>query len=130
MGYSPLTYGSLALVDITPPGAPQLAISRVANREIEARITLPTQDVDGSEISGLTALIVAVMPEQNAGENPFDGVEAGNIATFAENNGGQQSTIFLTDADVGQLKASRFGSLTIGNVYWVACTVQDESTPE
>lgn len=127
MGYSNITYSSMALLDITPPGAPILALARTANREVEARVTLPILDSDGTPISGLVELILAILPETTPTENPFDGILADNIASYAEGNSGQSATVFLVDADAGTLKASRFGGLTIGEVYWVAATVRDES---
>jgi hypothetical protein len=127
MGYSQIIFSSLALTDITPPGVPQLALARTANREIEARVTLPSEDSDGSQITGLAELVVALLPETVSTENPFDGIAAENLASFAEGNGGQSSTIFLTDDDAGQIKATRFGALTIGKVYWVAAAVRDDA---
>lgn len=127
MGYSELAFSSMALVDITPPGAPSIALARTANREIEARVTLPTVDADGSSLSGMVELIVALLPETTPSENPFSEITADEIASYAESNGGQSATIFLADDDAGKLKASRFSNLTIGEVYWVAATVRDDS---
>ena len=104
-----------------------MALARTANREIEARVTLPTQDADGTPISGLTELAIALLPETTPNENPFDGIDAGNLTSYAEGNGGQSSTIFLVDEDAGTLKSARFSGLTIGSVYWVATVVKDES---
>ena len=127
MGFSPITFTSLALVDITPPGAPSLVLARTGNREIEARVTLPSVDSDGSPISGLTELIVVIAPESTPAENPFTGITAENLTSHAEGNGGQSTTLFLVNEDAGALKATRFSGLTIGSVYWVACSVKDES---
>jgi hypothetical protein len=127
MGYSPITFSSMALVDITPPGAPTLVLARTGNREVEARVTLPSVDTDGTPISGLTELIIVIAPEATASVNPFDGIAAENLVTNAEANDGQSSILFLANEDAGALKAARFGGLTIGNVYWVACAVKDES---
>lgn len=127
MGFSNITYGSLALVDVTPPGSPLLALVRTANREIEARVTLPTEDSDGTAISGITELAIALLPETTPNENPFDGIDAANLASYAEGNSGQSSTIFLVNEDAGTLKAARFSGLVIGSVYWVATAVKDES---
>ena len=127
MGFSAITFSSMALVDITPPGAPILNLARTANREIEARVTLPTIDSDGTPISGLTELIIALLPETTPTENPFDGITAGNLGTYAESNSGQSANIFLVETDAGTLKATRFSGLTIGGIYWIACVIKDDS---
>jgi len=127
MGFSDVVFNSMALVDIVAPGAPQLTLARTANKEIEARATLPSVDADGDPLTGMTELHMVILAESSAGINPFDGVEAANLASFAENNGGQSAIIMLTDAAPGQLKATRFSNLNVGSVYWVGATVKDDS---
>ena len=127
MGYSEVVFSSMALVDIVVPGAPQLALARTGSREIEARVTLPTQDADGNPLTGMSELAIAVLAETAPTVNPFDGIDAASLASFADGNGGQSSTIFIVDADAGQLKAARFSALDIGKVYWVGTAVKDES---
>ena len=127
MGYSNIVFSSMALVDIVVPGAPQLALARTGSREIEARVTLPAQDADGNPLTGMTELIIAILAETAPTVNPFDGVDAASMDSFAESNGGQSTIIFVSDADAGQLKATRFSNLNVGDVYWVGTTVKDES---
>lgn len=127
MGYSEITFSSMALVDITAPGTPQLVLARPSSRTIEARVTLPTADADGEPLSGMTELIIVLAAETISGENPFAGIAAPSLASFADGNGGQSAIIFITDADAGKLKATQFNNLTIGKVYWVGITVKDES---
>jgi len=127
MGYSQVVFSSIGMSDITPPGAPQLALARTGTLEVEARVTLPSADEGGTALSGMTELVLALMQEQVAGQNPFEGVAAASLASHAEGAGGKSAVIFLTDADAGKLKTQRFGSLTLNKVYWVAAVVKDES---
>ena len=127
MGYSEAAFTSMAITDITAPGVPEISLIRVANREVEARVTLPTTDSDGSPISGLVELFIGLLEEVTPGVNPFDGVAADEISSHALSEGGQSANIFLTDADAGGLKAVRFPGLTIGKIYWAATTVRDDS---
>ena len=127
MGYSPIAFASMALVDIVAPGAATLVLARTSNREIEVRVTLPTEDADGDALSGLTELVIALLPETIPAENSFEGIAADQLATQADGNGGQSSTFFLAVGDAGSLKATRFSGLGVGTVYWVACVVKDDS---
>ncbi|MFW6225927.1 MAG: hypothetical protein ACOC3V_03125 [bacterium] len=127
MGYSGITVRSRTLLDITPPGSPELTIAQSGKRELEARVTLPTVDSDGQEITGLTELIVVLLPEIEQDVNPFENVLAEDLAPYTETEGGQVGNIFLDESDAGELKAHRFPNLTIGTTYWVAATVKDDS---
>ena len=127
MGYSAVAYTSMALADITAPGVPEINLVRVANREVEARVTLPTIDADGQPISGMNELFIGLLEEATPGVNPFELVAPEDITSEAESNGGQSATIFVSDADAGLLKAVRFAGLTIGKIYWAATTVRDDS---
>jgi hypothetical protein len=115
------------MVDIVSPEDPVLALFRVSNRELEARVTLPTKDADGQPLTGMTELNIGILKEVIFSENPFATVLPENLVTFAESHGGQSSTIFLTESDAGQLKACRFAGLQVNSVYWVAVVVKDES---
>lgn len=127
MGYSEIAFASIALADIQVPGKPVVVVVRAAAHEVEAQITLPTQDADGQPLTGMEELVVAIVEEVTPGDNPFAGVAADGLAAFAETNGGQSASIFLVDEDAGALKTNRFAGLTIGKVYWVAATVRDAS---
>ena len=127
MGYSNVVFSTIAMSDIVPPGVPDLVVMRVGNREIEARVTLPTTDIDGEPLSGMTELIIAVMEEQTVGINPLGGIAPDLIATTAEASGGQSATIFVGQGDAGALKATRFNGLSVGSIYWIGATVKDVS---
>jgi hypothetical protein len=127
MGYSPIAFASLAMPDIVAPGVPQLILARVASKEVEARVTLPTVDADGGTLTGMTELLIVLLPEETAGDNPFGTTAAGSLETFTAGKGGFSTTIFLTDTDAGKLKTTRFPGLTVGKVYWAAATVKDDS---
>lgn len=127
MGYSDVAFSTMALTDITAPGVPEISLSRVANREVEVRVTLPTTDSNGEPLSGINELFIGLLKETSPGVNPFETVAPEDIASHAESNSGQSATIFVSDADAGQLKAARFAGLTIGDIYWAATTVRDDS---
>ena len=127
MGYSNVVTSSLAMVDMVVPGDPTLALFQVAQTELESRVTLPETDANGEPLTGMTELLVGLLPEAAVGVNPFAGIEAANIGTHAEGNGGQSSLIMLTPADAGLLKATRFSGLSYNAVYWVAVAVKDDS---
>jgi hypothetical protein len=127
MGYTNVVFSSYAMVDIVSPADPALALFRVSSRELEARVTLPTVDSDGQPLTGMTELNIGILMEVTIGENPFATIQPANLVSFAESNGGQSSTIFLTESDAGQLKASRFSGLNVNSVYWVAVVVKDDA---
>ena len=127
MGYSNVIYTSYAMVDIVVPGDPLLELVRIAQKSLQARVTLPTTDAGGDPLTGITELLVVLLEESSPGVNPFGATAPENLESFATSNGGQAATVFLTDSDAGTLKAVQFDDLTVGSVYWVGAVVRDDS---
>ena len=104
-------------------GAPLLDIQKRTNTEIEPRVTVPTVDYNNAPISNLTELTIVLLEESVSRQNPFAGIETANLVSYAENNGGYSTIIFITDDDIGTLKATRFSGLDSTKTYWVGCFV-------
>lgn len=115
----------IRIVDITPPGDPVVEVTQSGQGQIQAEATLPTVDADGTELSGLGEIHYGLLEGE---ENPFVGVEAGNLMKHAEDNGGKSMLIYLQDSDAGKKKATRFSGLEMGKKYWIAATIKDAVT--
>jgi len=117
--------GSFISVKHSEIGYPILNIEEKSNLEIEARVTIPTVTIYNNPISNLTELSVLLLEETIFLQNPFDGINVENLISYAENNSGQSSIVFLTDDDIGALKLTRFSGLE-KKTYWISCFITTE----
>lgn len=74
MGYGRIARGLLNALDLTGPDAPSIvSIEQLSNSRLRVGTKLPTQDADGSPLTGLTKLSVAAAPFVD-GIDPFEGI--------------------------------------------------------
>ncbi len=127
INYSPIAYAFMRLDDISAPGALGLTLKRISATEIEGRVLLPTTDVGGGPLTGMSRLIIAMMPEQAVGINPFAALDGSQLEGRAYGNGGAVAIIHISGSEAGDTKTTRFPDLTLGVTYWVAAVIEDNS---
>jgi hypothetical protein len=127
MSYGPVSVISVGTADMSPPGSPSISAMQISNKEIEAKIVIPTLDADGSPVSGLSGLVVGIAPELDGGGNPFENVAGADIKSVAEASNGAAQEKELVDADAGTELVALLPIAVAGKTYWIAAAVKDNS---
>lgn len=121
--WSAVALTSVVTTDVMAPGAPSFAgVRQISNSQIEATVNLPTLDSDGSELSGLSKLVVATAPFVE-GINPFEGLSMPEILALP---GVVTAEVVLTDEDAGQQKPVVLPITNLGGNQAVAAACNDE----
>lgn len=116
MGFGPVALSSISTSDEVAPGMPSFVeVTQLSNTDIQCVVTIPTTDSDGSELSGLTKLVVATAT-MTEGVNPFElltmdeilalpGVTMNEETLDPEVDPGQQKTVILPVVNLGGFQA-------------------------
>lgn len=125
MGWSPIAMVNMTAVDTTPPAEPTIALTQISKTQIQAVVTIPSLDVDGSVLEDLQEVSIGMA---TGVANPFIGISGGGmVGVTAQNAGGQAKTLFLDDGDIGTNKPFTFEIIQLGDVHYFAASVRDNS---
>lgn len=121
MGFSAVTFADGQSTDVVSPGTPSFVlVAQVDNKKWNCDIQLPVQDADGSDLTGLTKLVVATAVMTD-GVNPFVGLSMDEILA----SGVSFSETALTPADAGTVKSVEVGLQNLGGFQAFAAAVSD-----
>lgn len=124
MAYGPLALSTLTPQDIVPPGSPSLTVIQESNTKIRVDVELPTQDSDGTSLSGLYMLSIGLRLRNSDGTNPFSGSTGEQIAAIAA-NGGSHKFVDLAPEDAGTTKSLLFDIIELEKEHVFAASVDD-----
>ena len=122
MPSSPVTSMTSLTADTVAPGAPAFAgpLTQTSNTSGTVDCILPTQDSDGSALTGLKHLYVAVAP----GADAFAGMSADDIKVMA---GVNITKLDVTDSDAGTTKNVPVIVISAGATQTEACWTDDDA---
>ncbi len=104
MPESPFSNEAQATMDNFPPAAPVLAQPVFQGRVLEVKVVLPTVDVDGGPLTGLTSCTLFYKTSPFRGSSPEAEREAGTPQITKEvtpDMAGQTVTFTIPDLDYG-----------------------------
>lgn len=82
MSFGPVNLGSFATTDIVAPGMPIVnSYSQVGNSTMLFNITLPLADSDGTQLTGLSGLTLAIAP-MDGDFHPFESLNMEQILSL------------------------------------------------
>ncbi|MBW1916761.1 MAG: hypothetical protein JRI57_01875 [Deltaproteobacteria bacterium] len=106
MSESPLSNEGRASMENFPPAAPTLAEPTFEGRVVKVNVTLPTTDVDGGPLTGLSSCTLFYKTSSFAGSSPEEERNAGTPHLVQEVNpemAGQTISFTVTDLEYGVL---------------------------
>ena len=122
MSFSAVTVTEGQSVDAVAPGAPAFVrVDQLDNRTWELGIQLPLTDSDGSELTGLTKLVVGTATMAK-GENPFTGLSIEEIVSLP---GVVTREMALSPSNAGDTVSVQTPLLNLGGFQAFAAAVSD-----
>jgi hypothetical protein len=122
MGFSSVALYDVQTVDSVAPGVPTItSVIQSSNKTIQVAVTLPILDADGSELSGMTRLVVATAIEVD-GLSPFASLSMQDILALP---GVVSVEVAVSAADAGAQKLVELPVLNLGGYQEIAAAVSD-----
>ena len=123
MGFSVVALADVQSADVVSPGAPSIiSVVQVDNRKMQVVIGLPLKDSDGSDLTGMTKLVVATAPQVAGGANAYEGMGMQEILTLPSS---VAANISLTPDDAGSQKTVEIPIVNLGGYQSIAAAVTD-----
>ncbi len=123
MPYGPTVIAELVTTDMVAPSMPTFVlIEQTDNVTMRAVCSIPTSDVGGGALTGITKLTVATAP-MSGGVNPFDGLSMEEILALPE---AASVDVALVEADAGTQKEVTLPVVNLGGYQAFAAACSDE----